>query len=85
MYELKNSCFTTVVDGTELGPVYIIQLKPLKYEDHADEGATGASIANMTHFNININIQLNFFKCNVIRRREKRFEVICTSNLEMVT
>ena len=34
----------TVVGGNELGPVYPIQLKPLKYEDHEDEGAMGAHI-----------------------------------------
>ena len=39
---LYNSMFTTVVDVTELGPVYPIQLKKLKYEEHEDEGAMGA-------------------------------------------
>ena len=38
-----HSWFTNVVDGTELGQVYPIQLKPLKYEDHEDEAATGAN------------------------------------------
>ena len=39
---LYNGWFTTVVDVTELGPVYPIQLKQLKYEEHEDEGAMGA-------------------------------------------
>ena len=41
---IAHSWFTSVVDSTELGPVYPIQLKPLKYEDHEDEGPMGALI-----------------------------------------
>ena len=51
-----HSWFTTVVDGTELGPVYPIQLKPLKYLYHENEGAMGATMAVMKDFGINIPI-----------------------------
>ena len=47
-----NSWFTTVVDRTELGQVYPIQLKPLNYDDHKNKGATGAPIYIMTDFGI---------------------------------
>ena len=43
MFESRaNSCFTTVVDGTELGSVYLFQLKELNYENPEDEWALGA-------------------------------------------
>ena len=32
-----HSWFATEVDGNELGPVYLVQLKQLKYEDPSDE------------------------------------------------
>ena len=38
---MDHSWFTTVVDGSDLGPDYPIQMKPLKYEDHVYEGALG--------------------------------------------
>ena len=50
--------FTSVVDGTELGPVYPIQLKPLKYEGHEVEGVTGAMVGIRTYFGINIHISV---------------------------
>ena len=51
------SCqFTTVVDGTELGQVYPIQLKPLKYVYHEDEEAMGATMAIMKDIAIYIHI-----------------------------
>ena len=35
----EHSWFATVVEGNELGPIYLFQLKQLKYEDPSDEGA----------------------------------------------
>ena len=66
-----HSCFTTVVDGTEFSPVYPFQMKPFKYEDHEDEGSTGAQIADMTDFGINIHIRFFYvsrmcaFRCDM--------------------
>ena len=37
----KNSWFTPAFDGTDFGPGNPIQLKPLEYEHHEDEGPWG--------------------------------------------
>ena len=40
---IVHSCFATVVDGNELGPVHPFELKQLKCAGPYDKGAVGAS------------------------------------------
>ena len=49
----ENSWLITKVDDTEFGPVYPIQLKILKYENHEDWGVLVATMAIMKDFVLN--------------------------------
>ena len=47
---MAHNWFAAVVEGTELGSVYSIQLKQLIYEDYEDKGTMEATMAVMKDF-----------------------------------